>query len=507
MGRAVSASTQLPTLVVGEGIAGQTTALELARLGVPVLLLARAPAEHAESSARHDGVDAALGEDDDPARHLEDLLDITGAESRPFLESMTSDAPELVSWLLSLDVPFERTRQDELAFEQLAGSSRARSLHAGCLTARHVSRRLSQLLLGYEARGKFERHTACGVVDLLLDAEGRAVGVLVRSFATGEVSALRAHGVCVCSGGHAGLFVADTLSPPSLGAVTGVALGHGARLLSPERVSWHPHAYRAGGLVRKLPRRLESLGAKVDAGLLDLTAIDRAPLRIAAGPALESYSRVTGSDAYSEPIVVSRTPDRTLGGLFIGHDTDPESPLCHNTTIPGLYAAGGVTGAYFGQATTPGTPLLAALHGGKRAARAVARFRDKTAAATGDTERLARDAEKQALLRTERLLERKSKSGDTPAKVAHELRQAMAQHLAATLATAELRHKLDELEGRLEEVGLGDDAYVANQALAAFDELSPALALARAIAVVIEADTSNDAVAGAAASEPAPEAP
>lgn len=211
-------------LVVGEGIAGLATAVELLELGAPVVLLAREPAEHAESTHRHDGVEAALGDDDDPARHADDLVALAGEAARPFLQAMTQAAPALVERLERLDVPFERTRKGELARVMLTGSSRARSHHAGALTARHVSRRLAALALRHEA---LERHVGWSVVDLVLDDDGVARGVVAQCFATGEQRAFAADGVCFAGGGHAGLFHADTLAPPGLGGLTGLALRHG----------------------------------------------------------------------------------------------------------------------------------------------------------------------------------------------------------------------------------------------------------------------------------------
>lgn len=436
-----------PALVVGEGVAGVATALALVELDVAVTLIARVPAEHTESTSRHDGLDAALGDDDDPVRHLEDAVALAGEAARPFLQGLTEAAPALADELARLDVPFARTRSGELSCAKLAGSSRARTLHAGCRTAHHVSRRLSALARRREAEGKLERLVGWSVLDLVLDDAGLARGVVARSFASGEHRGFAADGICLASGGHTGLFFDDTLAPPSLGGLTGLALARGAKVIAPERVSQHPLCYRAGGFVRRLPRQLLALGAGVEAGLLDLTELDRAPLRAMAGPALEAYARSTGADAYSEPVAVESAPDRTLGGLEIGLD--------HATSIPGLYAVGGAVGAYFGAATSPGVALGAALHGARVAATSIAERRG----AVGEW-KLDR-ALRKAVEKSERWLDKEG--GET----VEELRAAL------------VRRELDEIEARLEQARLSDRSAVANASLELAWELEQVLGLAR----------------------------
>ncbi|MCC6902155.1 MAG: FAD-dependent oxidoreductase [Polyangiaceae bacterium] len=451
-----------PAVVIGEGIAGQATALALLAASVPVVLLAREPAAHAESTHRHDGIDAALAEDDSPGRHLDDLVAAAGEPARPFLEPFTEAAPALVEWLERLDIPFERTRRGKLSLSKLAGSTRARSVHAGSATARHVSRRLGALLDKHEATGALERLSGWTLIDLVLDDSGVARGVVAQCFATGELRAIAADGLCLATGGHAGVFMHDTLAPASLGGATGLALRHGARVVDPGRLSLHPFCYRAGGFVRRLPRRLEALGAELDAGLLDLSKIDRAPLRQAAGPALEAHRQATGTDAYSEPVVVTALPDRTLGGLEVSAD--------HATAIPGVYAVGGAISAYFGRATVEGLPLGAALHGARRTAQAIAdrRLASSRAGATP----LLEAAQKQAEARLSEIVGREG--DETVLAVARDLRQRAAK--------GELGATFEELEARARRARLGDGSLCANAALRLWWDLEPALELGRLLA-------------------------
>jgi succinate dehydrogenase/fumarate reductase flavoprotein subunit len=282
--------------------------------------------------------------------------------------------------------------------------------------------------------------------------------VVAQCFATGELRAFEASAVCLATGGHTGLFMHDTFAPAGLGGAAGVALRHGARLVAPHRVSTHPFCYRAGGFVRRLPRRLEALGAELGAGLLDLSRVDRAPLRRAAGPALEAHRQATGADAYSEPVVVSSAPDRTLGGLEISVD--------HATAVPGVFAVGGVVGAYFGQATLEGLPLIAALHGATRASVGIARCCEAPAPPGADL--LLAAARERAERALSAVVERRG--SETVLDVARDLRAAAA---SGTLA-----QDLTELKARARSARPGDDSPCANVALRTWWDLEPALELA-----------------------------
>jgi len=449
-------------LIVGEGIAGLATALDLCERGVPVTLIARQSAPACESSARHDGLDAALGEEDSPERHADDLVQL-GAD-RDAVEAMCERAPDILRRLERMGIPLERTTKDVLRLEKLPGASVARTAHAGDVTARHVARRLLQRLLGFEARGVLQREVGWQVLDLVRDDASRVVGCVARHFASGEIAGFPAARVCLASGGHLGLFWSGGHAPPALGAATAVAFRHGADVVGVRRTRSVELAYAAGGFTRLLPERLLAQDVRPESGLLDLGDLDRARVRRAASTALEAHATATRLDAYAEAVPVRTAPARTLGGLWVSAE--------HATTLDGLFAVGGACARYFGEETTSGTPLTAALFGAERAAEALAGVADEPS-----TEALEL-AEERAREQVEVLLEAHAEDAPSPFQLRREL-------VEIVLAGGEL----DDFASKLDEARAGDPEPRANAGLELLLELRSVLPLARA--AVAERDHSG----------------
>lgn len=466
----MSRATDARVLVVGEGIAGIACAVELADKGLPVTLVSRAPLEHSESFARHDGLDAGLEAAGGTPAHREELA--LGAAKAPprWLDALAEAGPVVVDELIRRDVPFDRRRDGELA---LGGSGR--TLHASCFTARYLGRRLSQRLLHHERTGCVVRRLGWQALDLVRDADGRARAVVARHFGSGEIEAFEGSPICLATGGHTGLFFPESWAHPSIGSVTGLAFRGGADLVDPAAVLQHPLAYRAHGFVRRLPRRLLELGASVDAGLCDLSGLDRAPLRAAAGPVLAELSLHLGIDPYLEPFPVEAAPDRTLGGLFVTLDAETGRPGAPATTLDGVYALGGAAAMGFGETASAGSFLLAALV----LSRSVAREIDALPPPASTNVEAACDARKAA--RRDQIDEALASAGQ-----AGERPSAWLRRVSKALRTADPRARAAELESCTEglpRVRVGDGAPRANRELELWLDLEPTLALAHAVAL------------------------
>jgi succinate dehydrogenase/fumarate reductase flavoprotein subunit len=214
-------------------------------------------------------------------------------------------------------------------------------------------------------------------------------------------------------------------------------------------------AYTAGGFTRLLPERLLAEDVRPESGLLDLSDLDRSRVRRAASTALQTHAAATRLDAYAESIPVSSAPARTLGGLWVSAD--------HRTTLEGLFAVGGACARYFGDDTTSGTPLLAALFGAERAAEAMADIDREPSADGFDL------AEERARETVERLLD----AGDDDAASPFVLRRELAEMLLAG-------GTLDDFARDLDRARAGDSEPRGNAGLETLLDLRSVLPLARA---------------------------
>ncbi|WP_127088458.1 L-aspartate oxidase [Aquabacter cavernae] len=227
-------------IVVGAGLAGIATALELAPL--PVLLVApdadrTRPAIPASALAQG-GIAAALGPDDHPAFHAQDTQAAGAGLCDPALVARVTGAAErVVAQLLAWGVPLDRDADGTLARGLEAAHGRARILHAGGdATGRHV---LEALAARAAAAPHVTRLTARA--HRLVVREDRVTGLWCET-PTGPPVFLSARAVVLATGGIGGLYAATTNPSGALGAGLALAARAGAVLRDMEFVQFHPTA-------------------------------------------------------------------------------------------------------------------------------------------------------------------------------------------------------------------------------------------------------------------------
>jgi succinate dehydrogenase/fumarate reductase flavoprotein subunit len=337
----------MSVLIVGNGIAGLATAVELLERGTAVEVVTRLPMSATESAARRGGFDV----DDEPERHAEEL-------GNPRFLEVAKDAHTLFDRLLGLDVPFRDERVRSLK------AKRARTAHVGSATAHHVGRRLAARLrqLGCVPREGLE------LIRLVLDDASAVRGVILRDLRTGKLEALSANRVCLATGSYAGLFD-DTHPTRNHGAALGRVFRQGAALEISGTTSLEL-AWDRGGVSASLPEVLFANGATLATASEQIeidpetTSFHELALRVGDGARLVLSSadpslldEIAGGtlDAISEhhrdqPIMVRARPARSLGGLCV---TDGEA-----CGISGLFAVGGASARFHRERSSGGTALL-----------------------------------------------------------------------------------------------------------------------------------------------------
>src|SRR5918911_3611932 len=96
-------------LVIGSGASGLSAAVEAERAGTRVALAAKGSIQSCNSAKAQGGIQAALGEDDSPELHAEDVWQSSHETAdRELVEVLTSEAPDAIHWLEQLGVEFTR---------------------------------------------------------------------------------------------------------------------------------------------------------------------------------------------------------------------------------------------------------------------------------------------------------------------------------------------------------------------------------------------------------------
>ncbi len=238
-------------LVLGAGVAGLMFALEAARHG-HVLLVCKTEREESNTRYAQGGIAAVWSAEDCLEAHVEDTL-VAGAGlcRRDAVEQTVREAPERVRALIDLGVQFSRREENprEYSLHREGGHSARRILHADDLTGAEIIR---ALLAAAEAEPNIEildQHLAVDLVTqnslarrkgALSEEPDRVLGAYVLDARTGDVCAIAARIVAVCTGGAGKVYLYTT--NPDIASGDGVAMAWraGARVANMEFVQFHP---------------------------------------------------------------------------------------------------------------------------------------------------------------------------------------------------------------------------------------------------------------------------
>ncbi|HEY5226376.1 MAG TPA: L-aspartate oxidase [Methylovirgula sp.] len=234
-------------LIIGGGLAGLMTALQLAPQPVVLLSKSRLGGETSSILAQG-GIAAAVGPDDDPDLHIADTLAAgDGLCDVAAVERIIRSGPAAIEDLARFGVHFDRDGNGALLLGLEAAHSRHRIIHAGGdASGREIIRAL------VEAVRKTPSITLIGglAARRLIVEDGRVRGVL----ATGPLGPvlLPTNRVVIATGGIGGLFLHGTNPAGSFGQGLALAARAGAELADLEFVQFHPTALDSAGFPLKL---------------------------------------------------------------------------------------------------------------------------------------------------------------------------------------------------------------------------------------------------------------
>jgi succinate dehydrogenase / fumarate reductase flavoprotein subunit/L-aspartate oxidase len=387
-------------LVVGSGGAGLAAAWAARRAGARVVLVTKGSKASCNTGKAQGGIQAAVGADDSPEQHAADVIASSHDTADPDLvAALTGDAPEAIAWLEQLGVEFSR-EGGGYRLARCGGATRKRLLQVGDRTGHAIAHALRGAV---ESDGlAITDHTA--LVELTRP-NGHFQATLEHARERAELHAgavvLAAGGRCYAEATRAG--VLTTNQPGATGEATDLARALGAEVRDFDALQHHPnggawppplqgysipettraygallHNARGERFVDELAPRdtvAAAIVAECDEGrglttpdgrpavLLDTTRI--AP-EVAAEvlPYMLRRYRAAGIDPLTEPILTYPVLHYQNGGLTI--DTHGQ------TTVPGLFAAGEISGGVHGRNRMMGNSLLDCVVFGRRAGRAAA---------------------------------------------------------------------------------------------------------------------------------------
>ena len=235
-------SAQADVIVVGSGIAGLTTALQVRTFGLSVLLVTKAQVDEGSTKWAQGGIAAALGEDDSPLAHDKDTL-VAGAGlcDTQAVRVLVTEGPDAVRTLIARGAKFDLEASGEMSLTREGGHLQNRIIHAGGdATGAEVER---ALIAAVNSDPHIELIEHALVLDALKDKDGAVCGVTLHVIGAGSrdgVGQARARAVVLATGGLGQVFAQTTNPSVSTGDGVALALRAGAAVADVEFIQFHP---------------------------------------------------------------------------------------------------------------------------------------------------------------------------------------------------------------------------------------------------------------------------
>ena len=246
-------------IVVGSGLAGLVSALELTNKGYEVLLLTKGQAKDCNTNQAQGGIAAALNKTDSPKLHQKDTLVAGAGLSNPkAAEILTVEGQALVKKLLADGFKADKNAQAELDLAQEGAHSVKRVLHAGGdITGQKLRSFIAEQL---KNNAKLRVKSNLFAIDLLTKGE-RTFGLLALDSLTKEYKIYLAPAIILATGGAGQLY--QTTSNPKLATGDGVAMAYraGAEVMDLEFIQFHPTVLAGSSFL--ISEALRGAGAKL----------------------------------------------------------------------------------------------------------------------------------------------------------------------------------------------------------------------------------------------------
>lgn len=399
-------------LIIGGGGAGTAAALLAQENGTRVLIATKLRHGDANTMMAEGGIQAVSQPGkDSPYYHYLDTIGGGHFKNIPQLVyTLVTQAPSVMQWLEGLGVMFDKRPDGNLKVFHLGGMSRKRDHVAADITGTEIMRTLRD-----EARNRdgIQVLEFSPVVELVLSELGQCGGAILYNLETEEYFLVKAKAVILATGGSGRLHIGGFPTANHYGATgDGIVLGYrcgvevcflhtsqyhptgaifpeqaegllisekfrgaGAHLLNIDGEQFvcetEPRDACAASIIREctqidrgVPTTTGKAGVWLDSPMIDLLHGGGFLIKQFVGK-YKLFKRY-GIDIAKEPILVYPTLHYQNGGLKFNEKGE--------TSIPGLYAAGEVTGGVLGENRLGGNSLMDVLVFGRIAGKNAALY-------------------------------------------------------------------------------------------------------------------------------------
>ena len=244
-------------VVVGAGGAGLRATLGMVSGGLKTACITKVFPTRSHTVAAQGGIGAALnnmGENDSWQFHMYDT--VKGSDwlgDQDAIEYMCKEAIPSVTELENFGVPFSRTEDGEVYQRPFGGHTLdygKKMARRACAAADRTGHAILHTLYQQCLKHKAEFFVEYIALDLLMDENGKCVGVLALCMDDGKIHRFRGHQTVLATGGYGRVYFSCTSAHTCTGDGNAMVLRAGLPLQDMEFVQFHPTGvYGAGVLI------------------------------------------------------------------------------------------------------------------------------------------------------------------------------------------------------------------------------------------------------------------
>ena len=255
-------------VVIGGGLAGLSSTMKLAELGVQVDLLSLTPVKRSHSVCAQGGINSCndqtrqLG--DDEWKHFDDT--VYGGDflnHQPPVKEMAYWAPKVIDLMDRLGVPFNRTGEGFIDRRRFGGTLYKRTAFAGATTGQQLLYALDEQVRRQESLGRVNKYEFWDFLGPMLDESGRCRGVVAQDMVSMEMRAFPADAVVVATGGCGLVYGRSTMSVFCTGSASSRCFQAGAKYGNGEFIQVHPTAIPGSDKLRLMSESARGEGGRV----------------------------------------------------------------------------------------------------------------------------------------------------------------------------------------------------------------------------------------------------
>ena len=228
-------------LIIGSGIAGLSTALQLPD-HKRVLVITKGQIADCSTSWAQGGIASVMSKSDSFKKHLDDTIENGhGIIDENIAYEIIQEGPSCIKWLIDIGVPFTKKKNNDISLTLEAAHSERRIVYIDDKTGTVIHKKLYEKVLSKKNINILHEHQ---VIDIISENEltnkNRCIGAYVFDKKMNKIHSFSAKSIVLATGGASKIYQFTSNPYTSTGDGIAVSWRAGCKISNMEFIQFHP---------------------------------------------------------------------------------------------------------------------------------------------------------------------------------------------------------------------------------------------------------------------------